>query len=101
MHDDRFDKLARLLIEYSIRLKRNETAFIEAFDVPDEMTTALIGAVRDVGAIPLVQIQHAPVSRALALQATERQLNLIAAHELTRMMSLDAYVPVRSSKTII
>ena len=100
MHDDRFDKLARLLIEYSIRLKRNETVFIEAFDVPDEMTIALIGAVRDVGATPLVQIQHAPVSRALALQATERQLNLIAAHELTRMKKMDAYVAVRGSNNI-
>jgi len=100
MHDDRFDKLARLLIEYSIRLKRNETVFIEAFDVPDEMTIALIGAVRDVGATPLVQIQRAQVSRAVALQATERQLNLIAAHELTRMKKMDAYVAVRGSNNI-
>ncbi len=38
MHDERFDKLAKLLVEYSIRLKRNETVLIEAFDIPDEMT---------------------------------------------------------------
>jgi len=41
MHDARFDKLAKLLVEYSIRLKRNETVLIEAFDIPDEMTVAL------------------------------------------------------------
>jgi aminopeptidase len=41
MHDARFDKLAKLLVEYSIRLKRNETVLIEAFDIPDEMTIAL------------------------------------------------------------
>ena len=40
MHDERFDKLAKLLVEYSIRLKRNETVLIEAFDIPDEMTAA-------------------------------------------------------------
>src|SRR5439155_1753922 len=36
MHDLRFDKLAKLLVEYSTRLKRNETVLIEAFDVPDQ-----------------------------------------------------------------
>ncbi|PYL34488.1 MAG: aminopeptidase, partial [Verrucomicrobia bacterium] len=46
MHDARFDKLAKLLVEYSTRLKRNENVLIEPFDVPDEMTIALIRAVR-------------------------------------------------------
>ena len=35
MHDPRYDKLANVLVEYSTRLKRNETVLIEAFDVPD------------------------------------------------------------------
>lgn len=100
MHDARYDRLARLLVEYSIRLKRNETVFIETFDVPDEMAIALIGAVRKVGATPLLQIQHAQVSRALALDATERQLDLVAAHELARMKKMDAYIAIRGSNNI-
>ena len=32
MHDARFDKLAKLLVEYSTTLKRNETVLIESFD---------------------------------------------------------------------
>jgi aminopeptidase len=100
MHDARFDKLARLLVEYSIRLKRNETVFIETFDVPDEMAIALIRAVREAGATPLVQIQRAQVNRALAIDATERQLNLIARHELARMKKMDAYIAVRGSNNI-
>ena len=59
MHDPRFDKLAKVLVEYSTRLKRNETVLIETFDVPDEMTVALVRAARKAGAIPFVQIQHA------------------------------------------
>ena len=54
MHDARFDDLANLLVDYSIRLKRNETVLIEVFDVPDEMTIALIRAVRNGGGIPFV-----------------------------------------------
>ena len=56
MHDERFDKLAKLLIDYSIRLKRNETVLIEAFDIPDEMTAALIRAARNRGGIPFAAV---------------------------------------------
>ena len=74
------------------RLKRNETVLIETFDVPDEMTVALVRAARKAGAIPFTQIQRARVNRELALNATERQLNLTAIHELARMKKMDAYI---------
>jgi aminopeptidase len=100
MHDIRFDKLAKLLVEYSIRLKRNENVLIEAFDTPDEMTIALIRAARKVGGVPFVQTYHARVNRALAIEASDRQLNLLASHELVRMKKMDAYIAVRGSNNI-
>ena len=100
MLDVRFDKLAKILVEYSTRLKRKETVLIEAFDVPDEMTIALIRAVRKVGGIPLVLIQRTRVNREMALNASDRQLNLIAQHELARMKKMDAYIAVRGSNNI-
>jgi aminopeptidase len=100
MHDSRFDTLAQLLVEYSTRLKRNETVLIEAFDIPDEMVVALIRAARKVGAIPFVQVQRARISRELALKAGERQLNLTAIHELARMKRMDAYIGLRGSHNI-
>jgi aminopeptidase len=100
MHDPRFDKLARLLVEYSVRLRPNENVLIEAFDVPDEMAIALMRAVRAAKGTPFVQIQHARVSRALSLDATERQLNLMAIHELARMKKMHAYIALRGSHNI-
>ena len=100
MHDARFDKLAKLLVEYSTRLKRNEKVLIEAFDVPDEMTIALIRAARKVGATPFVQIQRAQVNREIALKALDRQLSLAARHELARMKKMDAYIALRGSNNI-
>lgn len=100
MHDPRFDQLAKVLVNYSTRLKRNENVLIETFDVPDEMTIAIIRAARRAGAIPFVQIHRARVSRALALDASERQLNLNARHELARMKKMDAYIAVRGSKNV-
>src|SRR6266849_984046 len=100
MHDIRWDNLAKLLVEYSIRRKRNETVLIEAFDIPDEMTIALIRAAQKLRGIPFVQSQHARINRALALKVTDRQLNLIASHELARMKKMDAYIAVRGSNNI-
>src|SRR6059036_1024394 len=100
MHDARFDKLAKLLVEYSIRLKRNETVLIEAFDIPAEMTVALIRAVRKAGGVPFAQTYQTRVNRALALEASERQLNLMASHELARMKKMNAYIAVRGSHNI-
>jgi aminopeptidase len=100
MHDPRFDKLARLLVEYSVRLKRNENVLIEAFDVPDEMAISLVRAVRKAGGVPFVQVQRGRISRALAMEATEAQLNLVAAHELIRMKKMDAYIALRGSNNI-
>jgi aminopeptidase len=100
MHDERFDKLAKLLVEYSIRLKRNETVLIEAFDIPDEMTAALIRATRNAGGVPFAQVCHARVNRALALEASDRQLNIMASHELARMKKMNAYIAMRGSHNI-
>jgi aminopeptidase len=100
MNDPRFDKLAKLLVEYSTCLKRNETVLIDSFDVPDEMTIALIRAARNVGAIPFVQVQRASINRELALKASDRQLNLASQHELSRMKKMDAYIALRGSNNI-
>src|SRR5207249_7764342 len=100
MHDARFDKLAKLLVEYSTRLKRNENVLIEPFDVPDEMTIALIRAVRKAGAIPFVQVQRARIGRELASEASDRQLTMAAHHELARMKKMQAYIALRGSNNI-
>src|SRR5438309_5498453 len=100
MHDDRFDKLAKLLVEYSIRLKRDETVLIEGFDIPDEMTVALIRAVRKAGGVPFAQTYQTRVNRALALEVSDRQLNVMASHELARMKKMNAYIAVRGSNNI-
>lgn len=101
MQDVRFDKLAKLLVEYSTSLKRNENVLIEAFDVPDEMVIALIRATRRVGAVPFVQVQRATIGRELALEASDRQLVLAANHELARMKKMNAYIALRGSNNIM
>ncbi|MEO8439269.1 MAG: aminopeptidase [Spartobacteria bacterium] len=100
MQDARYDKLASLLVDYSTELKRDEKVLIECFDAPDEMTVALIRAARKAKAIPFVQLQHARVTRELALEIDSRALDLTAAYELARMKKMDAYIAIRGSNNI-
>jgi aminopeptidase len=100
MQDPRFNQLAQVLIGYSTELKRKEKVLIDAFDVPDEMTIALVRAARKRGAVPFVQLHHAPVSRELAREAGEVGLNFEARHELARMKRLQAYIALRGSHNI-
>jgi len=100
MHDPRFDKLAKSLTGFSTALRRGDKVLIEGFDIPAEMTVALIRAVRNLGAIPFVQLHQARVSREMARGADEAQYALIAKYELARMKQMDAYLAVRGSDNI-
>src|SRR5437764_1097112 len=64
------------------------------------MTIALIRAVRKAGGVPFAQTYQTRVNRALAFEASDRQLNLMAGHELARMKKMNAYIAVRGSNNI-
>jgi aminopeptidase len=46
MTDPRFQKLAKLLVEYSTALKRGDRVLIDVIDVPDEFAIELMRAAR-------------------------------------------------------
>ncbi|HEY2342899.1 MAG TPA: aminopeptidase [Chthoniobacteraceae bacterium] len=100
MHDSRYDHLAKLLAGYSTKLGKGDKVLIDAFDIPPEMTIALVRAVRVQGALPFVQIHQARVTREIAIEAEVEQLDLAASHELARMKKMDAYIAVRGGFNI-
>lgn len=100
MNDPRFDLLARNLISFSTALKRGESVLLDMFDIPDEMTVALIRAARAVGAVPLVQVHHGRVAREMALGAQEDALEIQSAVQLAQMKKMDAYIAFRGGQNI-
>ncbi len=100
MPDPRYDQLARQLCHFSTRLQTGERVLIDAFDLPADMTVALVRAVREAGAFPFVQIHQAPVTRELLLCAEEGQYELLCQLELARMQQMDAYIAFRASHNI-
>jgi aminopeptidase len=100
MHDPRYDKLARLLVTHSTRLLPGERVLIDAFDIPDEMTVALIRAARAIGAVPFVQTHHARVGREMAREAQEEQLDALQSFQLAQMKKMHAYIAMRGAHNI-
>ena len=100
MHDPRFDRLAKGLTTFSTALKKGDKVLLDVFDIPPEMTVALIRAVRACDAYPFVQIHQSAVSRALALEATDEALDVSTPVELARMKKMDAYIAIRGGANI-
>ena len=98
MSDPRYDKLAKLLVEYSCALKKGESIFIDVSDIPDRMTIALIRAVRKVGGIPLAETRQSRVMRELVKGTGDAHAKLTRDVELYRMKKVQAYIAIRGAE---
>ena len=96
----KFLKLARLLTEYSVALKRGETVLIDAYDVPEEIIIALIRAVRERRCHPLLNLNSARLWREIYIGGTDKQFRRMARFEMERMKCVDAYIALRGSHNI-
>jgi aminopeptidase len=97
MLDPRMQRLAELLVRHSVRVQPGEKVLIEAYDIPTDMTVALIKAVAAVGGHPLVSTYQQPVLRALYQAASAEQMQLIGAVERQRMEGVQCYIGMRGS----
>jgi len=100
MLDPRMTKLADLLINYSTAMKPGEKVLIEAIDIPHEFTCELVRMARAAGADPLVTLKSNRVARALLMNSSREQMDLIADVEALRMSKVDAYIGMRGSPNI-
>jgi len=97
MTDPRYAKLARLLIEYSTRLKRGERVLIEVIDVPDEFSVELMRAARKAGAIPIIEVRHSRVTREIIRDTDASHAAVVREIELARMKRMQAYIAIRGA----
>jgi aminopeptidase len=95
MRDPRFEQLAEVLVRHSTRLKKGENVLIEAFEIPDAMTIALVEAAQKVGARAIVNLRSAKVTRAMLKNLTEADIKLQAQIALQQMKQMHSYIGVR------
>src|SRR5216117_1509707 len=98
MTDARYNKLAKLLVEYSTELKKGDRVLLDMIDVPDEFTIEMMRAVRKVKAIPLVEVRHTRVSREIVRETNDQHAALVRDLELSRMKKVQSYIAIRGSE---
>ena len=98
IRDERINKLAKGLVNYSVNLKKGEKVFIEAIDVPEELVCALLENVYAAGGIPYVKLVSNRVQRSLLMGAGEESIKKLAEYEAHIMNDMDAYIGVRGFK---
>ncbi len=98
MQDQRINKLAKGLINYSCSLKKGEKVLIEAKGIDYMLVNALVREAYAVGAYPFVEIYDNRVTRQLLLGQTEEHAKLKAKFDAFRMNQMDAYIGVRGGE---
>ncbi len=98
MKDPRVAKLADVLVGYSTHVQPGEKVLVEAYDIPDDVVTALVDRIAQAGGLPFVTVKRNSVLRALYQNATEEQMRLTGDFEKSRMAAMDAYIGVRGAE---
>ena len=95
MTDERINKLAYGLINYSCKLKKGEKVLIEAKGIDYMLVNALVKEAFKVGAYPFVEIFDNRVSRELLMGETKEYAILKSKYDSFRMQEMDAYIGIR------
>ena len=93
--DERYRKLARGLVNFSVALKPGERVLINSIDVPEDMTIALLEAVNEAGGVPFLDIQSNKVLRARNLLFGEKTFEKMSPVMLSQMMQMEAFIALR------
>jgi aminopeptidase len=95
--DTRYKQLASLLTDYSLDLKKGERVLVELTDIPEEFGVAVVRAVRNRGAIPIIELKSSRVTREVVAGTDKRHASFVRDLELARMKKMDAYIAVRGA----
>ncbi|MFD2640258.1 aminopeptidase [Piscibacillus salipiscarius] len=100
MRDPRIEKLADLLVNYSVDLQKDEKLLIENTGLQQELVSAIIEKAYEAGGQPFVELKDPKVMRSLLKGAKEEQLKAWEKYEATVMEDMDAYIAIRSGDNI-
>ena len=95
MKDNRIDRLADVLVNYSVRCQKGEKVLIEARGVDAAPVNACVERVFAAGGYPFVEMTDPRVERALLLGTGREHCRLRAKYAKYRMEDMDCYIGIR------
>lgn len=99
--DPRNTRLAELLVDYSVNVKKGEKLLVECFGfAPLELVAEVISTATRRGAHVFYEFRHDTLRRAFLLTATEEQVRSQAKYALYQMRDMDCYIGIRGTDNI-
>lgn len=93
--DERQIKLAKNLVNYSVRAKKGDKVLIYIYGDCGTLPEVLVREVYDAGALPFVRLVDKRLERAIAMRCTDEQLRLMAKNDEQLMSDMDCYIGIR------
>ncbi len=101
MPDPRWETLADILIDHSVRLQAGETLLIECFDPADTtLPRLLVRKAAERGGLALVETRDARVVRELVLRGSQEAVEKWGRIDAARMEQAQAYIGLRGAWNI-
>lgn len=99
--DQRIEKLADLLVNYSCHVEKGENVLISYEGAETRsLVKALIKDVYKAGGVPFTEARDSMILRQQLMEANEEQLQMIADHDMEEMKRMQAYIAVRGADNI-
>lgn len=95
MKDLRLNKLAKVLVNYSIKAKKGDKVMIEGFGEVTDLVKEIIAEVYKAGAHPFPVLRDHSVIRAMLTSCTDETLSLWAKYDGFMMDDMDCYIGIR------
>jgi len=101
MPDPRWETLADILLDHSVRPAAGETLLIECFDLEDStLPRLLVKKAAERGAIPLVETRDARVVREMVLRGSPESIAAWGRIDRARMEQVHAYLGLRGARNV-
>ncbi|MEG0283418.1 MAG: aminopeptidase [Erysipelotrichales bacterium] len=96
MKDNRIEKLAKQLVEYSLDTQKAEVVRIIAHDFESKpLVKELVKAIHNVGATPFVEFVDEEVKALEMMQANDKKIELASKWELEKTKDMDSMILIR------
>jgi len=90
--DSRLEKLAKILVNYSVKVKPGENVLVQDTGVEPAFDRALVKAIHEAGGRAFVSLRDKTLDRALLRDAPPEQVELQARFERERMDEMDCFI---------
>ena len=100
MRDPRLQKLAEILVGYSINVQPGENVLVEMIGSERELVKCIIEEIAKRGGRPFVELTDRSVERTLLRNATKEMIETWAEYDMERMKRMHGYIGIRSGDNV-